>query len=93
MAYGKTACPPVDVYKPIVYDALLFANAVESSFTMSTRDFLAHVAVASCTSGRNCVAKARIIPCVTSPVLVNDFVAGIAFASNREAACTASPSQ
>ena len=34
-----------------------------------------------------------MIPCVTSPVLVNASVAGVAFASNREAACTASPSQ
>ena len=64
-----------------------------NSFTMSARDFLAHSLVASCTSGKNCVANARMMPCVTSPAFWSSFVTGVALSSKRAAACTAKPSQ
>ena len=41
----------------IVYETSFAANARESSFRMSFRDFFAHSFEAFCTSGKNCVAN------------------------------------
>ena len=93
MANGVTACPPSGLYRPRTLSTFPDANDFAISATLFLTDNFKDAVASCCTSGRNCVANARVTARTVSLSGSSCAVGGLAAALNRCAAMIARPWQ